>query len=259
MGFRDEQLAGQERVRALESEVERLKVENAALKAGEKRPHPRPALKRTAALPLVLLAFGLAVGALLLPLPGMGPIVMAMASVIATMMALMMLTIARTLLVVEPGELLVLSGRPHRGPDGQVRGYRIVRAGRVLRIPIVESVDRMELGPFPFEAEVARAFARGNVAVRLHASAAVELSSDPASLPNAVERFLGRTPEDIVEVARQTLEGMVRAVVAELTLDQLQQETPKVSEKVSAEVASDLEKLGLSLTSLVIDDVSPSA
>lgn len=256
MGFRDDQLADKERVRALEGEVARLQAENAALKAPAPQPKARQPQLQKAYLPLGLAALACGVGAALLPLPPALRMVLVMSATLAFSLAMMLLVMRRTLLVVEPGEWLVLSGRPHRGPDGQVRGYRVVTSGRALRMPLLESAAWMNVGPFPFEVSLSNAYSRGSRVVHLRASAAIALSSDPLYQSNAIERFLGRAPGEVVEVARQTIEGALRSVVAELSVDELQQDTPKVREKVLAELEYDLEQLGLSLVSFAIDDVA---
>lgn len=256
MGFRDDELAGQERAHVLEQEVARLKAENAALQA----PAPRPPRERPAPkslMPIAAIALLAAVGAAVAPLPAVGRIVLSVAALLALNAALIVFLLSRMLYVVRPGEVLVLSGRSTVGPDGQQRGYRVVTGGRALRIPVLESAERMDLGPFPFSLDLRNLYARGGP-IDLRASAAIELSSDPRLLPNAVERFLGRSNEEAVEVARQTLEGALRTVMAELDLQMIQADIARVTSAVRKEVAYDLEKLGFELESFVIESAAPA-
>lgn len=256
MGFRDDQLAGRERIDALEKEVARLRAENEALEASASQPKPRGPKVGKVVAPVGGVALLAVIGAVVAPLPPVGRMVLLSMAVIAVAFAVLVSMLSRHLLVVEPGELLVLSGRPHVGPDGQTRGYRIVRGRRTMRLPIIERADWMKLGPFPFAVVVERAYAHGNDVIRVHASASVELSSDPYVLPNAVERFLGRSSEEICEVTRQVVEGALRSVIAELSFEELQQRNALVIERLLAGLEPDLDALGLSLTSLVIDDLA---
>lgn len=256
MGFRDDQLAGRERVEALEKEVARLQAENEALKAPEPRPKSRQPKLGTLVAPVAGVALLAVIGAVVAPVPPVLRMVLVAMAAIAVMVAILLSVMGRMLLVVEPGELLVLSGRPTMGPDGQTRGYRIVREGRTIRMPIIESAEWMELGPFPLSVVVQRAYSRGNVVIRVHASGAVELSGNPSILPNAVERFLGRSSDEICEVTRQVLEGTLRSVIADLSFEELEQDTTLVVEHLLTGLEPDLDKLGLSLASLVIDEVA---
>ena len=71
--------------------------------------------------------------------------------VMIAFVALVML-IKNVLYVCQPNEVLVFSGRA-REAAGRTVGYRIIKGGRTLRVPLLETVDRMDLtkkmGPPP--------------------------------------------------------------------------------------------------------------
>lgn len=259
MGFRDDQLAGHERARSLEHEVERLKAENAALRqerATASEPPRRTSGPRRLAGTLAGLALLAVVGAALVPVP-QGRLLLVAAAALLLFFAVLLAVIGGALHVVQPGEVLVLSGLNRVGADGEARGYRIVRGGRVFRVPLLETATRLPLGPFPFPVEVRELYLRGS-SVDLRGSAAVGVSRDAALMPHAVERFLGKSSAEIVEVARQTLEGGLRAAAPLLSGEQLGRDPVRLTEALlETGLEDDFAKLGLSLETFVVEDVTP--
>ncbi len=171
---------------------------------------------------------------------------------------LLLVSILKSLLhIAEPNELLVFSGRRYTMPDGSVRGYRIVRGGRrALRTPIVERVDRMDMRLIPTDVVVQNAYSKGNIPLAIHAIANVKIHSDERFVGNAIERFLGRSVQEIQLVAQQTLEGALREVLAQLTPEEVNEDRLKFAEKLIESAEEDLNKLGLQLDTLKIQSVS---
>ena len=98
-----------------------------------------------------------------------------------------------------PTRSLIFAGRKHRLPDGTAVGYKVVRRGWALRMPLLETVSRMDMRLFMVEVAVANAYSKGGIPLDVHAIANVKISSDPAHVRNAVERFLGMSPEQIAD------------------------------------------------------------
>jgi flotillin len=155
-----------------------------------------------------------------------------------------------------PNEALIFSGGKHRLPDGTVRGYRVLMGGRSLRKPIVEKVHRMSLSLLEVPISVRAAYSQGGVPLNVDAIANVKISSDEAVIGNAIERFLGRDPNEIRRVAKETLEGHLRGVLARLTPEQVNEDRLKFAEELYSESELDLSKLGIHLDTLKIQHVS---
>src|SRR5207247_2578292 len=83
-----------------------------------------------------------------------------------------------------------------------------------------------------------------------------KVASDPAHVRNAVERFLGASMTQIALVARQTLEGVLREVLAQLTPEEVNQDRLKFAESLVQNAKDDFEKLGLQLDVLKVQHVS---
>lgn len=158
--------------------------------------------------------------------------------------------------ICDPNKILIISGRRYRQPDGQVVGYRVIYGGRTFRIPILETVRMMDLTTMPVPIEVTNAYAKGGTPLDIQAIANVKIARDETIVGNAIERFLGRGREEISRVARETLEGNLRGVVATLTPEQLNEDRLEFAERIASDVRIDLAKLGLHLDTLKIQSVS---
>ena len=160
------------------------------------------------------------------------------------------------LCVCKPNEVVILSGRKRKIKDGQEIGYRVLAGGRGIRIPILETIKRIDVTTMPVPVKVNNAYAKGGTPLDIQAIANVKISSDPQVVGNAIERFLDRDRQEIIRVARETLEGNLRGVVATLTPEQLNENRLQFSQRIASDVSRDLNKLGLQLDILKIQTIS---
>lgn len=158
--------------------------------------------------------------------------------------------------ICDPNKILIISGRREKRDDGQEVGYKVVYGGWTWHIPIKETVTTMDLTTMPVSIEVTNAYAKGGTPLNIQAIANVKISRDGSLIGNAIERFLERNREEIARVARETLEGNLRGVVATLTPEQLNEDRLQFAERISNDVSNDLAKLGLQLDTLKIQSVS---
>jgi hypothetical protein len=160
------------------------------------------------------------------------------------------------LYICRPNEILIFSGRKHTLPNGQSTGYKVVRRGWAVRIPILETVNRMDMRLFMVEVAVTNAYSKNGIPLDVKAIANVKISNNPAHVRNAVERFLGTNPQQIAVVARQTLEGVLREVLAQLTPEEVNEDRLKFAETLKTHAQDDFDKLGLELDVLKVQHVS---
>ncbi|MDB4959049.1 MAG: band 7 protein [Myxococcales bacterium] len=166
--------------------------------------------------------------------------------------------ISRIIYICPPNEVLIFSGGHRKLGDDERRivGYRVVQGGRGLRIPLIEVVDRMDLTNMMIELRVQGAYSRGGIPLNVQGVANVKVSSKSDQLANAVERFLGVTRDQIMSVARETLEGNLRGVLSTLTPEEVNQDREKFAGELLHEADHDLARLGLELDTLKIQHVS---
>jgi flotillin len=166
--------------------------------------------------------------------------------------------VARLIYICPPNEVLIFSGG-HRKvslEDDRVVGYRLVQGGRGVRWPLIEIVDKMNLTNMIIELRVAGAYSKGGIPLNVQGVANVKVSSQTSSLANAIERFLGRSREQIMAVARETLEGNLRGVLATLTPEEVNHDRDKFAAELLHEADADLARLGLELDTLKIQNVT---
>ncbi|MER3462486.1 MAG: flotillin, partial [Armatimonadota bacterium] len=140
--------------------------------------------------------------------------------------------------------------------DGSIRGYTTVFGGARLKRPLIETVSRMSLNTMEVPISIRGAYSKGGIPLNVDAIANVKISSDPVVIGNAIERFLGRDPEEIRRVAKETLEGHLRGVLATLTPEEVNEDRLKFAAELSHESEEDLVKLGIQLDTLKIQHVS---
>jgi flotillin len=188
------------------------------------------------------------------PEAGLGLVFLAFAAVVACLLFFWVISIF--LVICKPNEVLVISGRSHRLPDGSTVGYKVLHGGRGLRIPILEEVNRMDMRLIPVQVEVENAYSKGGIPLQVHAIANVKIASDPNLIRNAIERVLTMSPSQIGAIAQQTLEGVLREVVAELTPEEVNEDRLKFADTLIKHAKDDFDKLGLELDVLKVQSVS---
>jgi flotillin len=189
---------------------------------------------------------------------GLGTAIFLLGAAIGTVVVLTFFVAAVKgfLYICRPNEILIFSGRKHTLPDGSSTGYKVVRRGWGVRIPVLETVNRMDMRLFMVEVAVTNAYSKTGIPLDVKAIANVKIANNPAHVRNAVERFLGTNPAQIAVVARQTLEGVLREVLAQLTPEEVNEDRLKFAETLKTHAQDDFDKLGLELDVLKVQHVS---
>ncbi|HEY0707000.1 MAG TPA: SPFH domain-containing protein [Polyangia bacterium] len=176
--------------------------------------------------------------------------------VLAIFVLVLVLMIKNLLYICQPNEVLIFSGAKSEASTGRKIGYRIIKGGRAIRVPLLETVDRMDLTNMPIEVQVAGAYSKGGIPLNVHGIANVKIAGEQPVLDNAIERFLGVPREKIMQVAKETLEGNLRGVLATLTPEEVNEDKIKFAQSLLDEAEDDLRRLGIELDTLKIQDVS---
>ena len=167
--------------------------------------------------------------------------------------------IKANLRICHPNEILVFSGRKRRLTDGTIVGYRVIKGGRGLKIPIIESVTRLPLTTIPIDLELTGALSKGVIPINIQAMANIKIAgSEDEGLSNALERFLGKNIQDISQVAKENIEGSLRGVLATLSPEEANSNRLEFAEQVARQAGDDLKRLGLVLDTFKIKHISDS-
>src|SRR5919205_433679 len=154
---------------------------------------------------------------------------------------------------VGPNEVLIISGRRQRKRD---QGYRIVRGGGTYVRPFREQVQRLSLELMQFDVRTAETYTTHGVPVQIDGVCMVKIDGTDLGIERAAEQFLSRSREDIVRTALQAVEGHMRAAVGGLSIEDIYRERQKLVAAVRELAGPDLERMGLTIVSLTIRNIS---
>ncbi len=157
--------------------------------------------------------------------------------------------------ICQPNEVLIFAGGSQRSGDRKV-GYRLVKGGSSIRTPLLEKVMRMNLTNMIIELKVSNAYSKGGIPLQVDGVANIKIAGEEPTIHNAIERLLGKPRKEIEKIAKETLEGNLRGVLASLTPEQVNEDKIAFAKSLLDEAEEDLEKLGLVLDTLQIQNIS---
>src|ERR1043166_4615407 len=192
---------------------------------------------------------------------GLGTIVVAVVGLVIVVFVFLAIWAGRYTKV-GPNQVLVVSGRKHRysDPDGSVqsRGFRIVKGGGTFVIPVVEKVDILSLELLTIDVQTPEVYTSKGGPVKVDGGAQIKVKGDDVSIATAAEQFLSKDTEDIKNIAMQTLEGHLRAILGTMTVEDIYQNRDAFASKVQEVAAGDMANMGLSIVSFTIRDIRQS-
>ncbi len=157
--------------------------------------------------------------------------------------------------ICQPNEVLIFAGGSQRSGDRKI-GYRLVKGGSSIRTPLLEKVMRMNLTNMIIELKVSNAYSKGGIPLQVDGVANIKIAGEEPTIHNAIERLLGKPRKEIEKIAKETLEGNLRGVLASLTPEQVNEDKIAFAKSLLDEAEEDLEKLGLVLDTLQIQNIS---
>ncbi|HEX6607395.1 MAG TPA: SPFH domain-containing protein [Chloroflexia bacterium] len=177
----------------------------------------------------------------------MDPLIIVVAMVFVVLALIVMFT---TLFrKVGPNEALIVYGFGLHEP-------RVVKGGGTLVLPMVQSARSLSLELMSFDvAPEQDLYTRQGVAVTVEAVAQIKVKSDPDSIRTASEQFLNKTPQERENLIRLVMEGHLRGIVGQLSVEEIVKQPEMVSDKMRATSAEDMAKMGLEIISFTIKDV----
>jgi flotillin len=158
--------------------------------------------------------------------------------------------------ICEPNEILVFSGKQRKLKSGEIVRYRVIRGGMGLRTPLMEKVSRLSLASIPIVMKIENALSDGMIPINCSAIAHAKIASkEGKGLESAVERLLGKSSVDIEAIARSTVEGVLRGVLATYTPEESNYRRTDLEKTVFEKASADLQGLGFTLDSIKIEEI----
>ncbi|MBU0551196.1 flotillin family protein [Myxococcota bacterium] len=164
------------------------------------------------------------------------------------------ISLRKLIYICAPNEVLIFSGESRRLGDRTI-GYRLIKGGRGIRIPLLERVDRIDLTNMIIELGATGAYSKGGVPLNVHAVANVKIAGREPVLNQAIERFLGRDRGEMIRVAKATLEGALRGVLATMTPEEVNEDKIKFAERLVEQAEADMNNLGMVVDTLNVQNV----
>src|SRR5258706_6316291 len=160
---------------------------------------------------------------------------------------LMMGVLAKMFRKAGPHEALIVYG---------FRGTRVVKGGGRIIVPMIESCRVLSLELMSFDvAPQQDLYTNQGVAVTVEAVAQIKVKSDTVSIETAAEQFLTKTPEQREALIRLVMEGHLRGIIGQLTVEQIVKEPEMVGDRMRSTCADDMNKMGLEVISFTIKEV----
>lgn len=174
--------------------------------------------------------------------------------VIVFFLLIFLLSLPSLIYICAPNEVLIFSGG-RRKEGNREYGYRLIKGGRGIRIPFLERVDRINLTNMPIDVSATNAYSKGGIPLTVQGVANVKIAGHEPVLNNAIERFLGKNREEVIAIAKATLEGSLRGVLSTMTPEQVNEDKILFAERLVHEVEADMTTLGLVVDTLKIQNV----
>jgi flotillin len=146
-----------------------------------------------------------------------------------------------------PHEALVVYG---------FRGTRVIKGHGTVILPMVENCRELSLELMSFDvAPQQDLYTKQGVAVTVEAVAQIKVKSDPESILTASEQFLTKTPADREALIRLVMEGHLRGIIGQLTVEEIVKQPEMVADRMRSTCADDMNKMGLEVISFTIKEV----
>ncbi|HEV2647184.1 MAG TPA: SPFH domain-containing protein [Acidobacteriaceae bacterium] len=174
------------------------------------------------------------------------PVVIIVGLAVIALLALLT-ALARMFRKVAPNQAIIVYG---------FRKPRIIKAGAAVIFPVIETSKELSLELMSFDvAPQQDLYTKQGVAVTVEAVAQIKVRSDNESILTAAEQFLSKTPDQRESLIRLVMEGHLRGIIGQLTVEQIVKEPEMVAERMRSTCMDDMSKMGLEVVSFTIREV----
>jgi uncharacterized membrane protein YqiK len=157
--------------------------------------------------------------------------------------------------VPKPNEAILVSGSKHRDPGGPQ--FRIVTGHGCFVLPIKQRANILSLALR--EAEIVEeCVSKQGIRLQMRAVAVFKVGDDQQSIANAGRRFLSEQNR-MEELVGRVFAGHLRSIVGGLTVEEIIRERDRVAQEIKDGSHPEMEKLGLVVDSLQIQEVEDTS
>ncbi|MCP3961776.1 MAG: flotillin family protein, partial [bacterium] len=175
---------------------------------------------------------------------------------------LLVLAVAKRYKKVGPNQVMIISGGRHKLRTGEgraeVTGFRIRKGGGAFVWPLIERIDILSLEVMTLDFTTPEVYTKPGVPIVVDGVAQVKIKGDESSIRTAAEQFLGKGVDQIKEIALQTVEGHLRAIIGTLTVEEIYRNRDQFASSVQDVAVSDLANMGVEIVSFTLKDIRDS-
>jgi flotillin len=187
-----------------------------------------------------------------------GPALLALALVLGVFVLLAMIVAARYK-TVSPDEAMLITGSALGSKyvltDESGRRVKIIRGGGAFIVPVIQQRATISLLSHKLDVTTPEVYTAQGVPVITDGVAVIKVGSSVEDVATAAEQFLGKPDEALRAEAREVLEGHLRAILGQLTVEEVYRNRDRFAQEVQEVAARDLRKMGLQIVSFTIKDV----
>src|SRR5271170_1112739 len=147
--------------------------------------------------------------------------------------------------------VLVIYGRV-----GEGRSARCMHGGAAFIWPIIQDYQFLDLRPMSIDIQLNNALSKQNIRVSVPSTFTIGVTTDADKMGNAAERLLGMNNAQITQLAKEIIFGQMRLVVATMRIEEINSARDLLIEAITNNVSTELEKVGLRLINVNIQDVT---
>src|ERR1700752_2348468 len=169
------------------------------------------------------------------------------AGLLVLVLLMVMIVVARMYRKAGPHEALIVYG---------MGGTHVYTGRGAIIFPMVQTCRDLSLELMSFDvAPQQNLYTNQGVAVTVEAVAQIKVKSDKESILTAAEQFLSKRPEQREALIRLVMEGHLRGIMGQLTVEQIVKEPEMVGDRMRSTCADDMSKMGLEVISFTIKEV----
>ena len=135
------------------------------------------------------------------------------------------------------------------------KSAKCLAGGAAFVWPVIQDYDYLDLSPISIDVDLKNALSKQNIRVNVPSRFTVAISNEEGVMCNAAERLLGKSTQEIRDIAKDIIFGQLRLVVAMMDIEEINADRDKFLANVSTNVGNELRKIGLTLINVNITDI----
>ena len=141
------------------------------------------------------------------------------------------------------------------GKTGGGTAAKCVHGGAAFVLPLLQDYEYLDLEPFVVPIDLDNALSQENIRVSVPTTVTAAVSNQPGVMQNAAIRLLGLSRDQIQSQAQDIILGQMRAVIATMQIEEINQDRQAFMTKVNDAVSTEMEKIGLAVINVNIKDL----